>query len=123
MKRGKRPVHGLIFWYHVRKTRKKSATCQFGGNNQPTPHDPVLRQVCVQAMLYFAIYLNSFFWPFLGSILSNVLYSPAEVHKKKLTKASAMPPIMAPICQSSSIKPIHPTNQAQSSTTWKTYAR
>ncbi|CAB9520965.1 expressed unknown protein [Seminavis robusta] len=93
-------------WYHVHSIRKRSASyTSFGSlpassdnsipasshgttlsnhkkSSSPAP-DPILRQVCTQAILYFLVYFNTFIWPFIGQILVNSLLTAAEVQEKK----------------------------------------
>ena len=63
--------------YSVRKTLKRSIAHRFEGDRDEAGEER-LRQVSIQAIVYSLVYLNTFFWPFVGAVLSSQYVHTAE---------------------------------------------
>lgn len=79
----------FLVWFHVRKTRKRSASYHFEDGNAPSSarpkvrSDKVLWEVSTQAILYYLVFFNRLIWSGLGVIISNFAFTAAEVQEKK----------------------------------------
>lgn len=57
-------------WLTVRRTLRRSNSYQFASDRSAPSGDKRLYEVSVQAVLYSLVYLNTFFWPMTGLVIS-----------------------------------------------------
>lgn len=80
----------FLVWFHVRKTRKRSDSYNFQHGSATAPSarpkgrsDKVLWEVSTQAILYYLVFFNRLIWSGLGVVISNFVFTAAEVQEKK----------------------------------------